>query len=144
MELSHPISRYETKRRLAEAFPDELADESAVDITVIKTTGDMVLDKALSEAGGKGLFTKELDVKLLNGDVPAAALSACNSSFRACTKYSTKRPRHRRCISVRSRQPTHTWNLAYAWLGAAVLAVLRAVQIQDFSRVGVRRNPTVK
>jgi hydroxymethylbilane synthase len=60
---------YETKRRLAEAFPDELADESAVDITVIKTTGDMVLDKALSEAGGKGLFTKELDVKLLNGEV---------------------------------------------------------------------------
>ena len=34
-----------------------------------------VLDKALSEAGGKGLFTKELDVKLLNGDVPAAAQS---------------------------------------------------------------------
>lgn len=29
----------------------------------------MILDKALSEIGGKGLFTKELDVQLLNGDV---------------------------------------------------------------------------
>ena len=38
-------------------------------INVIKTTGDMVLDKALKELGGKGLFTKELDVSLLNGDV---------------------------------------------------------------------------
>lgn len=60
---------YETKRRLAEAFPDELGDDSAVEIKVIKTTGDMVLDKALKELGGKGLFTKELDVSLLNGDV---------------------------------------------------------------------------
>jgi len=60
---------YETKRRLAEAFPEELADDSAVEIKVIKTTGDMVLDKALKDLGGKGLFTKELDVQLLNGDV---------------------------------------------------------------------------
>ena len=29
----------------------------------------MVLDKALKDVGGKGLFTKELDVSLLNGDV---------------------------------------------------------------------------
>ena len=60
---------YETKRRLAEAFPDILGDDSAVEICVIKTTGDMVLDKALKDVGGKGLFTKELDVSLLNGDV---------------------------------------------------------------------------
>jgi len=60
---------YETKKRLAEAFPDELADDSAVEICVIKTTGDMVLDKALKDVGGKGLFTKELDVQLLNGGV---------------------------------------------------------------------------
>eukprot|EP00621_Florenciella_sp_RCC1693_P002906 CAMPEP_0182531036 /NCGR_PEP_ID=MMETSP1323-20130603/7511_1 /TAXON_ID=236787 /ORGANISM="Florenciella parvula, Strain RCC1693" /LENGTH=363 /DNA_ID=CAMNT_0024740495 /DNA_START=46 /DNA_END=1137 /DNA_ORIENTATION=+ len=59
---------YETKKRLGEAFP-ELAPDDAVSVNVIKTTGDMVLDKALSELGGKGLFTKELDVALLNGDV---------------------------------------------------------------------------
>ena len=60
---------YETKKRLAEAFPDELGDESAVEIKVIKTTGDLVLNKALAEMGGKGLFTKELDVQLLNEEV---------------------------------------------------------------------------
>jgi len=60
---------YETKARLAKAFPDELAADDAVEIKVIKTSGDMVLDKALKDVGGKGLFTKELDVCLLNGDV---------------------------------------------------------------------------
>ena len=60
---------YETKRRLAEAFPDELGSDDAVEIKVIKTSGDMVLDKALKDVGGKGLFTKELDVQLLNGGV---------------------------------------------------------------------------
>jgi len=60
---------YETKKRLAEAFPDELASDDAVEIKVIKTSGDMVLDKALKDVGGKGLFTKELDVQLLNGGV---------------------------------------------------------------------------
>lgn len=59
---------YETRRLLTEKFP-ELAEEGAVAIQVIKTSGDMILDKALSEIGGKGLFTKELDVQLLNKDV---------------------------------------------------------------------------
>ena len=66
---------YETKRRLAQQFPHELADDEDVEIKVIKTTGDMVLDKALKELGGKGLFTKELDVSLLNGDVDICAHS---------------------------------------------------------------------
>jgi len=60
---------YETKQRLAEAFPDELGADDAVEVKVIKTSGDMVLDKALKDVGGKGLFTKELDVQLLNGGV---------------------------------------------------------------------------
>ena len=50
---------YETKKRLAEAFPDELSADDAVEIRVIKTTGDMVLDKALKDVGGKGLFTND-------------------------------------------------------------------------------------
>ncbi|CAM9833517.1 unnamed protein product [Pylaiella littoralis] len=59
---------YETKKRLGEQF-DELKEEGAVAIQVIKTSGDMILDKPLTEIGGKGLFTKELDVQLLNKDV---------------------------------------------------------------------------
>jgi len=59
---------YETKKRLGEQFPELLAD-GAVDIIVLKTSGDMILDKALKEIGGKGLFTKELDVALLSNEV---------------------------------------------------------------------------
>ena len=36
--------------------------------TVIRTTGDRIQDRPLSEAGGKGLFTKEIEEALLAGD----------------------------------------------------------------------------
>ena len=65
---------YETKRRLIEAFP-KLESEGAIEIQVIHTTGDMVLDKALADIGGKGLFTKEIDIAQLNGDVDIAVHS---------------------------------------------------------------------
>jgi hydroxymethylbilane synthase len=35
--------------------------EDRFPLTIIKTTGDMILDRALSDSGGKGLFTKEID-----------------------------------------------------------------------------------
>ena len=38
-----------------------------VDIVQINTTGDIVLDKRLADIGGKGLFTKELDMALYDG-----------------------------------------------------------------------------
>lgn len=59
---------YETRRRLQEKFP-ELKEEGALEICVMKTQGDMILDKSLMELGGKGLFTKELDTALLNNEV---------------------------------------------------------------------------
>jgi hydroxymethylbilane synthase len=40
-----------------------------VQIVEIKTTGDKVQDKPLAEIGGKGLWTKELDRALLEGEV---------------------------------------------------------------------------
>eukprot|EP00388_Colpodella_angusta_P004824 GDKJ01015462.1.p1 GENE.GDKJ01015462.1~~GDKJ01015462.1.p1 ORF type:complete len:376 (+),score=108.28 GDKJ01015462.1:1-1128(+) len=58
----------ETQRRLIEHFP-ELARPGAIEIRVIKTTGDARLDIPLSDIGGKGLFTKELDVALMNDEV---------------------------------------------------------------------------
>ena len=61
---------YETRRRLAEAFPEDFGkDGEGVQINIINTSGDMELSKALSEIGGKGLFTKELDVALLKKEV---------------------------------------------------------------------------
>ena len=34
----------------------------------MKTTGDMILDRSLDKVGGKGLFVKELDRCLLDGE----------------------------------------------------------------------------
>jgi hydroxymethylbilane synthase len=43
---------------------------------VISTTGDMIRDRPLAEAGGKGLFTKEIEEALLAGEIDIAVHSA--------------------------------------------------------------------
>lgn len=40
-----------------------------VKLVTMKTTGDLILDRPLSQIGGKGLFVKELDKALLEGRV---------------------------------------------------------------------------
>ncbi|MBO9713982.1 hydroxymethylbilane synthase [Sphingomonas sp.] len=47
----------------------------AVEIVVIRTTGDRVQDRALAEIGGKALWTKELDRALLDGEIDCAVHS---------------------------------------------------------------------
>jgi hydroxymethylbilane synthase len=47
----------------------------AVELVVIRTTGDRVQDRALAEIGGKALWTKELDRALLTGEIDAAVHS---------------------------------------------------------------------
>ncbi|WP_342360266.1 hydroxymethylbilane synthase [Terrarubrum flagellatum] len=64
---------YETRARLAAAHG---VAEEAIAVTPIRTTGDAIRDRALSEAGGKGLFTKELDAALLSGAIDIAVHSA--------------------------------------------------------------------
>lgn len=51
-------------------------EPDAVEIVAIKTTGDLIQDRPLSEAGGKGLFVKEIDEALLDGRVDLAVHSA--------------------------------------------------------------------
>jgi len=46
-----------------------------VEIKLVKTKGDKILDTALSKIGDKGLFTKELEVALLNGEIDIAVHS---------------------------------------------------------------------
>jgi hydroxymethylbilane synthase len=46
-----------------------------VELTVVKTSGDMITDKPLHELGGKGLFTKELEQALLAGQIDLAVHS---------------------------------------------------------------------
>ncbi len=61
----------------AEALAHALKIESSgVGIEVISTTGDQTQDRPLSEIGGKGLFTKEIDQAQIEGRVDVAVHSA--------------------------------------------------------------------
>ncbi len=59
-----------TKEILKKAFPG-----LSVEICIIQTKGDKILDVALSKIGDKGLFTKEIENALLNGSVDLAVHS---------------------------------------------------------------------
>ena len=60
----------EVKRQLEAAHP-----ELEAELCIFKTRGDSILDRPLSEVGGKGLFTKELEDALLSGDIHLAVHS---------------------------------------------------------------------
>ena len=49
--------------------------EAAFEIVVIKVMGDQILDRALKEIGGKGLFTREIEEALLAGGIDVAVHS---------------------------------------------------------------------
>jgi hydroxymethylbilane synthase len=51
-------------------------DDGCVTLETIRTTGDMIRDRPLTEAGGKGLFTKEIEEALVRGAVDLAVHSA--------------------------------------------------------------------
>ena len=51
-------------------------EPDAIAIKVIKTSGDIILDRPLSEVGGKGLFTKEIEKALADGEIDIAVHSA--------------------------------------------------------------------
>lgn len=55
---------------LRELFPDR-----TFAIKIIKTTGDERLDVALSKIGDKGLFTRQIETELLNGNIDLAVHS---------------------------------------------------------------------
>lgn len=59
-----------TKKLLVEKFP-----ELTVEVIIIKTKGDKILDVALSKIGDKGLFTKELETALFENEVDIAVHS---------------------------------------------------------------------
>jgi hydroxymethylbilane synthase len=61
------------RARLAAALGEP---EDAVEIVVIRTSGDIIQDRPLSEVGGKGLFTKEIEEAMLDGRVDFAVHSS--------------------------------------------------------------------
>ncbi|MDQ8729680.1 hydroxymethylbilane synthase [Bradyrhizobium sp. LHD-71] len=64
---------HEVRRRLAAAHG---VTEDSFPIREIKTSGDAIQDRPLYEAGGKGLFTKEIEQALLAGRIDLAVHSA--------------------------------------------------------------------
>jgi hydroxymethylbilane synthase len=65
----------------ANAVRDALAaahgfDPAEIEVAVIRTSGDRIQDRSLAEAGGKGLFTKEIEEALITGSVDVAVHSA--------------------------------------------------------------------
>ncbi|HEV8325495.1 MAG TPA: hydroxymethylbilane synthase [Myxococcota bacterium] len=68
-----PLARWQAEHvaeRLRTAHPG-----LAVELRVVKTTGDKVLDVPLAKIGGKGLFIKEIEEALAAGEVDAAVHS---------------------------------------------------------------------
>ncbi|WP_417316587.1 hydroxymethylbilane synthase [Emcibacter sp.] len=64
---------HETKKRLLAAHPG--LSEEQIEIVVMSTRGDRILDRPLAEIGGKGLFTEEIEAALLTGDIHLAVHS---------------------------------------------------------------------
>jgi len=64
---------HEVRSRLAAAAN---LDPERIEITVIRTTGDAIQDRPLADAGGKGLFTKEIEEALISGAIDLAVHSS--------------------------------------------------------------------
>jgi hydroxymethylbilane synthase len=58
------------RRKLSDVFPDV-----EFEVKVIKTRGDKILDSPLSKIGDKGIFTREIEIELLNREIDIAVHS---------------------------------------------------------------------
>jgi hydroxymethylbilane synthase len=64
------VQTYWVQEQLQKAFPDR-----TFEVHTMSTQGDKILDVALAKIGDKGLFTKELEVGMLTGDIDFAVHS---------------------------------------------------------------------
>ncbi len=65
-----------TQTRMVQAALQSAYPGLQIDLEIIRTTGDRVQDRPLSEIGGKGLFTKEIEAALLEERIDFAVHSA--------------------------------------------------------------------
>jgi hydroxymethylbilane synthase len=64
------VQTHWVQEQLQKAFPDR-----TFEVHTMSTQGDKILDVALAKIGDKGLFTKELEVSMINGDIDFAVHS---------------------------------------------------------------------
>jgi hydroxymethylbilane synthase len=64
------VQTYWVQEQLQKAFPDRVFE-----VHTMSTQGDKILDVALAKIGDKGLFTKELEVGMLQGEIDFAVHS---------------------------------------------------------------------
>ncbi len=69
------VAQTEAVATALRAVVPELVARGAIAVEIIKTTGDRILDRPLAEAGGKGLFTKEIDEAMLDRRIDIAVHS---------------------------------------------------------------------
>jgi hydroxymethylbilane synthase len=70
-----PLALAQTHQVRAKLAHAHRVSEEAISVCVIRTSGDAIQDRPLADAGGKGLFTKELDLALLNDEIDLAVHS---------------------------------------------------------------------
>lgn len=71
-----PLALVQARLARAQLAQTLATNEDAIEIVVIRTSGDAIQDRPLSEVGGKGLFTKEIEEALLGNRIDLAVHSA--------------------------------------------------------------------
>ena len=126
--------------RLKEYHPD-----LQIEVVIIKTAGDKILDVALSRIGDKGLFTKELEKALLDGTIDLAvhSLKDLPSQLGEGLKLAAVMPRENPGYVLISRSGLHLSDLpAGSVIGTSSLrrtAQLKAVR-PDLQVIDIRGN----
>src|SRR5499427_10975474 len=70
-----PLALWQAREVRAHLAAAHGVEPEAIAIVAIRTTGDVIQDRPLSEAGGKGLFVKEIEEALLARRIDAAVHS---------------------------------------------------------------------
>ncbi|MEJ2378643.1 MAG: hydroxymethylbilane synthase [Pseudolabrys sp.] len=71
-----PLALAQARAVLARLAAALGAEQDEIELVVIRTSGDTIQDRPLSEAGGKGLFTKEIEEALLGKRIDLAVHSS--------------------------------------------------------------------
>ena len=149
-----PLALAQAQRGARRASPPRTGSTpSGSSIEVIRTTGDTIHDRPLAEAGGKGLFTKEIEEALLAGAIdlavhsakdmptvlPAGLAIAAVSAARRRARRLHQPPRPRRCASCRTAPTVGTASLRRQALVQRLRPDLRSCRLRGNVETRLRK-----